>query len=330
MIVAEVTGDVQTDYYYDESGNVFGFKRGDSEYYYIRNGQGDIIGILDSSGTQIVSYVYDSWGKLVSISGSQAETIGEANPFRYRGYYYDTETGLYYLNSRYYDPEVGRFINTDSLLGANGDVLASNLFVYCKNNPICQYDPTGHDPEFLSYPKLTEERLRSPKYQYIFDALNGYTPEARLYFERLGQRESGGNYSIVNEFGYLGKYQMGKSALTEIGFYKDGQYTATANMLGVYSDEDFLNTPLAQEVAIQYYTKRVWGYMQTYECDQYIGQTVNGVVVSQAGLIAGAHLVGVGAVRNFFKGGNPQDGYGTTVKSYMELMDGIGGMIILW
>ena len=144
MIVAEVTGDVQTDYYYDESGNVFGFKRGNSEYYYIRNGQGDIIGILDSSGTQIVSYVYDSWGKLVSISGSQAETIGEVNPFRYRGYYYDTETGLYYLQSRYYDPEVGRFINGDDRIIVNNSLNEVNLFSYCGNNPVINSDPTGH------------------------------------------------------------------------------------------------------------------------------------------------------------------------------------------
>ena len=153
MIVAEVTGDVQTDYYYDESGNVFGFKRGDSEYYYIRNGQGDIIGILDSSGTQIVSYVYDSWGKLVSVTDASgndksgdASFIGNLNPFRYRGYYYDTETGLYYLQSRYYDPEVGRFLNADGLLGANENMMAYNLFAYCSNNPVNMSDPSGKVP----------------------------------------------------------------------------------------------------------------------------------------------------------------------------------------
>ena len=139
LILSEVTGDVQTDYYYDESGNVFGFKRGDSEYYYIRNGQGDIIGILDSSGTQIVSYVYDSWGKLVSISGSQAETIGEANPFRYRGYYYDTESGLYYLQSRYYDPEVGRWISPEpNVYSGEFDENAGLIGVKCYNKVVTE------------------------------------------------------------------------------------------------------------------------------------------------------------------------------------------------
>ena len=154
MIVAEVTGDVQTDYYYDESGNVFGFKRGDSEYYYIRNGQGDIIGILDSSGTQIVSYVYDSWGKLVSVTDASgndksgdASFIGNVNPIRYRGYYYDKETGWYYLNSRYYDPEVKRFINADSeISGANDQITGKNLFAYCFNNPVMLTDETGSWP----------------------------------------------------------------------------------------------------------------------------------------------------------------------------------------
>ena len=142
---------------------MFGFKRGDSEYYYIRNGQGDIIGILDSSGTQIVSYVYDSWGKLVSVTDASgndksgdASFIGNLNPFRYRGYYYDTETGLYYLNSRYYDPEVGRFLNIDSVMGVNGDIHTYNLFTYCGNNPVNRADPTGAATEAGTAPGILD------------------------------------------------------------------------------------------------------------------------------------------------------------------------------
>jgi RHS repeat-associated protein len=109
-----------------------------ANYYYIRNGQNDIIGILDSTGTQVVSYQYDTWGKLLGISGSQASTVGTLNPFRYRGYYYDTETGLYYLNSRYYDPITCRMLNADSITSAGGDLLVANVFAYCGNNPVSE------------------------------------------------------------------------------------------------------------------------------------------------------------------------------------------------
>jgi RHS repeat-associated protein len=82
-----------------------------TEYYYIKNAQGDIIGLFDKTGTQVVSYSYDTWGKLISIGGSLASTVGAENPYRYRGYRYDSETGLYYLQSRYYNPDWGRFVN---------------------------------------------------------------------------------------------------------------------------------------------------------------------------------------------------------------------------
>jgi len=135
---------VETDYYYDADGNLFGFKKNGTEYFYLRNGQNDIIGILDSTGTQVVSYLYDTWGKLISITGSLASTIGTQNPFRYRGYYYDNESGLYYLNSRYYDPQTGRFINADGQL--NNSILGLNLFAYCQNNPINYTDEFGMAP----------------------------------------------------------------------------------------------------------------------------------------------------------------------------------------
>ena len=85
-----------------------------------------------------MTYSYDAWGKLLQIGGGLASTLGQANPLRYRGYVYDSETGLYYLGSRYYDPAVGRFINADdvSMLGANKTFVALNLFAYCLNNPV--------------------------------------------------------------------------------------------------------------------------------------------------------------------------------------------------
>ncbi|HBL84814.1 MAG: hypothetical protein A2Y17_01510 [Clostridiales bacterium GWF2_38_85] len=123
-------------YYYDDTGSVTGFTHNGTNYYYGKNIQGDVKYIYDTNGTVVVEYCYDAWGNIISVTGSLASTIGVINPFRYRSYYYDSETGFYYLNSRYYDPQVGRFINADGLLGANQDLAGYNLFAYCSNNPV--------------------------------------------------------------------------------------------------------------------------------------------------------------------------------------------------
>ena len=95
---------------------------------------------------EVVTYTYDSWGNPLGTGGSLASTVGAVNPFRYRGYCYDGETGLYYLQSRYYDPNTGRFLNADDtdILGANHENLVSeNLFAYCENSPVMEVDPNG-------------------------------------------------------------------------------------------------------------------------------------------------------------------------------------------
>ena len=130
-------------YLYDESGSVQGFIYNNSYYYFQKNLQGDVIRILNSSGTVVVEYTYDAWGKVLSVTGSQASTIGQYNPFRYRGYYYDVETGLYYVSSRYYDPEIGRWINADGYISTGNGVLEKNMFAYCLNNPVNMVDPSG-------------------------------------------------------------------------------------------------------------------------------------------------------------------------------------------
>ena len=124
------------------------------EYYYIRNAQNDIIGLLDSTGNEVVRYTYDSWGKLISIKDENGNDvtndtnhIGYKNPYRYRGYRYDNETGLYSLQSRYYDPVMGRFLNaddTDILFENQGNLIENNLFAYCLNNPVNMHDPDGY------------------------------------------------------------------------------------------------------------------------------------------------------------------------------------------
>ena len=132
-------------YLYDVSGEVQGFIYNNSYYYFQKNLQGDVVRILNSSGSVVTEYTYDVWGKVLTTTGSMASTVGKYNPFRYRSYYYDTETGFYYLQSRYYDPTVGRFLNADGVIGANGGLQGYNMFAYCNNNPISFADYIGYD-----------------------------------------------------------------------------------------------------------------------------------------------------------------------------------------
>ena len=137
-------------YQYDSSGQIIGFtyypySGTATQYFFGKNAQGDVICIYDANGTTVARYYYDAWGACTIAYDNTSIGIANINPIRYRSYYYDTETGWYYLQSRYYDPAVGRFISPDdpSLLGANGDLLSYNLYAYCSNNPVNYSDPSG-------------------------------------------------------------------------------------------------------------------------------------------------------------------------------------------
>ncbi|MGN0179304.1 MAG: RHS repeat-associated core domain-containing protein, partial [Monoglobaceae bacterium] len=140
-------------YRYDEKNSPIGFdltKDGTtSTYTYEKNVQGDIVGIIsDSTRRRVVTYVYDAWGNLTDMYGTAADTVGKYNSLRYRGYYYDSETGYYYLQSRYYDPGYKRFINADEPMLISyltkASVLGGNLFAYCENNAINYIDTDGY------------------------------------------------------------------------------------------------------------------------------------------------------------------------------------------
>lgn len=120
--------------------------------------------ILDSNGTAVVQYKYDAWGKPISKTGSMAGTLGTVQPFRYRGYVYDEETGLYYLRNRFYLPIHCRFINTDNMMGHSTVLLGHNLMVYCANSAIAYSDQNGHWP---SYNPMLNYGLYKPFYSVL-------------------------------------------------------------------------------------------------------------------------------------------------------------------
>ena len=137
------------DYLYSTSG-LFGFKYNGETYLYEKNVFGDIVRIYNNDGEMVGEYAYDAVGN-VTIA-ADVNGIATINPFRYRGYYYDSDTGLYYLNYRYYDPNLGRFISPDDASYINpNNVNGLNIYAYCNNDPINNIDPTGHTPEWLKW-----------------------------------------------------------------------------------------------------------------------------------------------------------------------------------
>ena len=152
----EKYGTTELWFFYDADGTPSGirYKNGDSinDYYFVCNWRGDVTEIYDSTGALAASYSYDAWGKVVSVKDASGAAItssthiANVNPIRYRGYYYDTETSLYYLKSRYYDPQVKRFLNADDsdiLQEEQNCLLQYNIYTYCFNNPANMNDDEG-------------------------------------------------------------------------------------------------------------------------------------------------------------------------------------------
>jgi len=151
-VLDESDGTYQIVYAYDYDGTIIRFyydaNSGDSvsgaDYFYLRNQQGDITTIIDNGGNTVVKYRYDAYGNILGlVDNSTGDIISKMNPYTYRGYRYDSEIGYYYLNSRYYNPEIGRFINADGMLGEMGDIPITNMYAYCANNPVMNVDRTG-------------------------------------------------------------------------------------------------------------------------------------------------------------------------------------------
>ena len=140
------------DFIYDESGKPFALKYSTDgtsfqTYYYVLNLQGDVVKLIQESGGVVARYTYDAWGNLLDSGGN----LAEVNPLRYRGYYYDNETGFYYLQSRYYDPANRRFINADRHMSTGQGFVGTNMFAYCDNSPVFLVDHDGDEAETVEW-----------------------------------------------------------------------------------------------------------------------------------------------------------------------------------
>ena len=211
-------------------------------YYYIKNGQNDIIGILDNNYNKIVEYIYDSWGNILEIKDNSINNIGIINPFRYRSYYYDNETKLYYLNSRYYNPLWGRFINCDGIIGANEDILSYNLYAYCSNNPVNMIDLDGKigfllgcliiftaatftTGALVSVAKQTAKTGKVNPKKVVKDAAKGFTVEVGV-----GTGYSNSKSVGVNDFN--AKASAGGYQDFNVGISNGKAYTSTSAQIG--------------------------------------------------------------------------------------------------
>ena len=192
---------------YNSDKEPIGFTVGEDTYYYLKNIQGDVLCVTDAEGTPIINYTYDAWGAMTVSPASQnvpSQTVVNVaflNPVTYRGYFYDYELGLYYLQSRYYDPETGRFISADDIKSI--DAKDCNYFAYCYNNPINYVDFSGKSPEWAFLIKLGFKGL-----------YNNYLC-VRLFVWGFTHREKNQTYNFSNECRSLLIKRLKKSSVVK-------------------------------------------------------------------------------------------------------------------
>ena len=166
-LIAEKTDSATLFFYYDTENSPVALSYNGKMFYYVKNLQGDIVKILDEDGISYASYVYDSWGNILEEKGEPI--LRRLNPLRYRGYVYDEDTAMYYLQSRYYDPTTGRFINADdtAFISSSGTAIGDNIYTYCENNPVNNVDYTGQ--WYTNYHKYISEKegFSSSKYKTV-------------------------------------------------------------------------------------------------------------------------------------------------------------------
>ena len=211
VLLAEYTNNETIVYIYDAFDSPIGFAYRSSSYsedtwdvyWYEKNLLGDIVAVYSSTGTKLVSYTYTAWGDFTTTyHNGGANTTAVKNNLTYRGYYYDSDLGMYYLQSRYYDPVVGRFISPDSLMsGVNGSLHGFNLYAYCFNNPVSYTDSEGNWPEWME--KVCEMIIK----KYIEITSNVMEAVENIKEDIENYDKDNDNESVVLEANYFSSYR---------------------------------------------------------------------------------------------------------------------------
>ena len=215
-VVHMTRGDDELHFFYDAQNKPAVVVYNGTAYSYVKNLQGDVVAILDQSGNVVVQYKYDAWGRPISKTGSLAGTLGTVQPYRYRGYVYDEETGFYYLRSRYMYPSLSRFLNTDTLLSAGCSAIHS-IYAYCSNEPVYHIDNDGMAGRSLK--PTTNDGYISPNKngepQWSAEGNGWIDIHGNVWVPQTGARAHGGEHWDVqtagNNRGYTNVYPGGKT-----------------------------------------------------------------------------------------------------------------------
>ncbi len=197
-------------------------------YYYATDLQDDVIAILDSTGAAVVTYTYDAWGKLLSTNGTMAYTLGAVNPLRYRGYTYEPESELYYLQSRFYDPELRRFISPDAFTSTGQGILGNNMFAYCNNNPAVFADHSGEFGLLFAFAAAT---IVSGIANAVSTAVSGGSVEECLVSGLIGAGSAAIGFGVALMTGFSPAGNVAaravSSAICDLGttWYRNGEIT---------------------------------------------------------------------------------------------------------
>ncbi len=250
-VLSETNGTTTIYYSYDADGTLLTMTYNGTEYIYVYNTLGDVSHLLDLNGNIVLEYKYDSYGNIVNWEDIKTNTLANINPYTYRGYRWDRETNLYYLNSRYYNPETGRFLNGDGMIQSSSSVLGNNLFTYTENNPVMNIDPSGYCYEiinstdsnkthncsvglsgFSSYYSGSAENLLS--FKFSFSNLSKY------YWNRKSTRVNAGHINANVAFNILFSENVDEITFEDVLLFLDilAQHNNRANTaLSIFRDD---------------------------------------------------------------------------------------------